>query len=63
MGLYPVPTGNALFEKDFAGYKTGNGSIQFPLEKPMPLHLITKIVQFRMKEILYRGNKKSKALK
>ena len=63
VGLYPVPTGNALFEKDFAGYKTGKGSVQFPLQKPMPLHLITKIVQFRMKEILHKGNKKSRPLK
>ncbi len=63
VGLYPAPTGNALFEKDFAGYKTGKGSIQFPLEKPMPLDLITKIVQFRMKEILHKSNEKKEPLK
>ncbi|MEJ7683938.1 MAG: DUF1801 domain-containing protein [Segetibacter sp.] len=63
VGLYPAPTGNPLFEKDFAGYKTGKGSIQFPLDKPMPLHLITKIVQFRMKEILPKKNEKNKAVK
>lgn len=63
VGLYPAPTGNALFEKDFAGYKTGRGSIRFPLEKPMPLDLITKIVQFRMKEILHKPDGKNKPLK
>lgn len=63
VGLYPAPTGNVLFEKDFAGYKTGKGSIQFPLEKPMPLDLITQIVQFRMKEILHKSNEKNKTLK
>jgi uncharacterized protein YdhG (YjbR/CyaY superfamily) len=52
VGFYPAPTGNALFTKEFVGYKTGKGSIQFPLDRPMPLELITKIVKFRMKEIL-----------
>ncbi len=56
VGLYPAPAGNPFFEKDFEGYKTGKGSIQFPLDKPMPLDLITKIVQFRMKEILRKAN-------
>lgn len=50
IGLYPAPTGNTEFKKDFAGYKTGRGSIQFPLDKPLPLSLITRIVKFRMKE-------------
>ena len=53
IGLYPVPGGNKAFEKDFSSYKTsGKGTIQFPLNKPMPLKLITKIVKFRLKENL-----------
>ena len=59
IGLYPVPSGNKTFNKDFASYKTsGKGTIQFPLDKSMPLKLITKIVKYRVKE-----NLEQKALK
>lgn len=48
IGLYPVPT-NKEFEKDFMPYKTsGKGAIQFPLDKPLPLDLIRKIVKYKM---------------
>lgn len=51
IGLYPVPGDNKAFEKDFAPYYTsGKGTVQFPLDKPMPLGLVTKIVKFRVKE-------------
>ena len=51
IGLYPVPSGNKEFEKEFDGYVTsGRGTIQFPLDKPMPLDLVSKIVKFRVKE-------------
>lgn len=50
IGFYGVPTGNPAFANDFLPYKTGKGSIQFPLTKPMPLALISRIVTFRMKE-------------
>jgi len=59
IGLYPVPSGNKEFEKDFSFYKTsGRGTIQFPLDKPMPLDLITKIVKFRIKENQRKAVKK-----
>ena len=59
IGLYPVPTKEKSFEKDFSSYKTsGKGTIQFPLNKPMPLNLITKIVRFRTKERLAKAAKK-----
>ncbi|MBS1776284.1 MAG: DUF1801 domain-containing protein [Bacteroidetes bacterium] len=52
IGLYPVPSNNKLFEKDFSAYKTsGRGTIQFPLDKPIPTTLIKKIVKFRITEI------------
>ena len=58
VGLYPVP-GNKTFEKDFSAYKTsGKGTIQFPLDKPIPFGLITKIVKFRVKENLEKEKKK-----
>ncbi len=61
IGLYPVPINNPLFDKDFSFYKTsGKGAIQFPLDKPMPTALITKIVKFMAKEHLKRIKKAGK---
>ncbi|MEK6780682.1 MAG: DUF1801 domain-containing protein [Bacteroidota bacterium] len=61
IGLYPVPGGNETFAKDFSSYKTsGKGTIQFSLDKPMPLNLITKIVKFRVKGNLQRTKKEMK---
>lgn len=51
IGVYPVPRDEPEFEKDFAAYKTsGKGAIQFPLNKPMPVDLITRIVAYRIKK-------------
>jgi uncharacterized protein YdhG (YjbR/CyaY superfamily) len=50
IGFYPAPTNDERFKKDLANYKTGKGSIQFPLNQPMPLQLITKMVKQRVKE-------------
>jgi uncharacterized protein YdhG (YjbR/CyaY superfamily) len=52
IGFYATPTGHAAFQHDYAAYKTGKGSVQFPLDKPLPLKLIAKIVKFRVKECL-----------
>src|SRR5690349_3771273 len=58
VGLYPTPTGIDAFKKDLSKYKQGKGSVQFPLDKPMPLSLITRIVKYRLKENLAKGKKK-----
>jgi len=50
IGLYATPTGHAEFAEELAGYKQGKGSVQFPLDEPMPLDLIARIVEFRAKE-------------
>ncbi len=50
IGFYPVPSGMAAFEDELAAYKQGKGSVQFPLNKPMPLDLIRRIVEFRVQE-------------
>ena len=50
IGLYATPSGHAAFEKELSRYKQGKGSVQFPIDEPMPLSLIAKIVKFRMKE-------------
>jgi len=59
IGFYALPSGNEAFQKELSGYKTGRGSIQFPLDKPLPLKLITQIVKFRV----YENLQKLKALK
>lgn len=56
IGFYPLPSGTELFERELSPYKTGKGSIQFPLDKPVPYDLVEKIVLFRAKENL--GKKK-----
>ena len=51
IGFYPVPAELEQVDKGFASYKTsGKGTIQFPLNKPMPIDLITKLVKFKLKE-------------
>lgn len=50
IGFYATPTGHREFKADLAQYKQGKGSVQFPIDEPMPLKLIEKIVKFRVKE-------------
>ena len=54
IGFYPTPTGIESFKEELSMYKGGKGSIQFPLDKPIPFDLIQKIVAYRVSE-----NKKS----
>lgn len=58
IGFYATPTGHAEFARRLSGYKQGKGSVQFPLDKTMPLELISDIVKFRMQENLDRMKKK-----
>lgn len=50
IGFYPTPSGIEEFEKELSVYKQGKGSVQFPLDIPLPLTLITKIVKYRTKK-------------
>jgi uncharacterized protein YdhG (YjbR/CyaY superfamily) len=50
IGFYPMPSAIKAFAESLTKYKTAQGSIQFPLDKPLPLPLIRKIVKFRVKE-------------
>lgn len=52
IGFYATPTGHEKFVVELAGYKQGKGSVQFPLDKPMPYDLIERIVAFRVQENL-----------
>jgi uncharacterized protein YdhG (YjbR/CyaY superfamily) len=50
IGFYATTTGHAQFQDELALYKQGKGSVQFPLDKPMPYNLIERIVRFRVHE-------------
>ncbi len=50
VGFYPGASGVEVFKEELTDYKTSKGAIQFPLNKPMPLKLIAKIVKYRVKE-------------
>ncbi|MCY1222183.1 hypothetical protein D3C87_58850 [compost metagenome] len=50
IGFYPAPEGMEEFDKEFSAYKKGKGSVQFPLDQPIPLELIAKITAFRAKQ-------------
>jgi uncharacterized protein YdhG (YjbR/CyaY superfamily) len=50
IGFYPVPTGIAKFKKELSSFKTAKGSVQFPLDQPIPYDLIARIVKFRVGE-------------
>ena len=58
IGLYALPSGHEAFKEELSKYKTGKGSVQFPLDKPMPFDLIIKIVKFRVKENMEKQKKK-----
>lgn len=50
IGFYATPSGHAQFAPELAGYRQGKGSVQFPLDRPMPYNLIRRIVAFRAEE-------------
>ncbi|NUM76068.1 DUF1801 domain-containing protein [candidate division KSB1 bacterium] len=52
IGFYPTPSAVKAFAKELSKFKTASASIQFPLDKPLPLALIRKITAFRVKESL-----------
>ena len=52
IGFYATPNGHDKFAKELSKYKQGKGSVQFPIDEPMPIDLIIKIVKFRVTENL-----------
>ena len=58
IGFYPTPSGMEAFQKELSSYKQAKGSVQFPIDQPLPLPLIRKIVEFRAKENMERKQKK-----
>lgn len=60
IGLYPGSYGIENFKEALSDYKSAKGSVQFPFDKPIPLDLITTIVQFRVKENTVKEQKRHK---
>jgi uncharacterized protein YdhG (YjbR/CyaY superfamily) len=63
IGFYPIPSGIKAFAKELSVYKQGKGSVQFPMNEPMPLKLIAKIVAYRVRENTLKADLKLKARK
>ena len=60
IGFYATPSGHAEFAKELSKYKQGKGSVQFPIDQPMPLTLIAQIVEFRVIENQEKAKAKKK---
>jgi uncharacterized protein YdhG (YjbR/CyaY superfamily) len=58
IGLYPAPSALDEFKEEISQYKNSKGAVQFPLDKPIPADLITKIVKYRVGENLAAAKKK-----
>ena len=52
VSVYPAPRGDKEFKKELAGYEGGKGTVQFPLDQPIPYDLISRLVKFRAKKNL-----------
>ena len=51
IGFYPMASGVAAFKDELTGYKSAKGSVRFPLEQPLPVDLIRRIVEFRVAQV------------
>ncbi len=58
IGFYPAPSGIDAYIDELAAYRTGKGTIQFPINQPIPYDLIAKVVKFRVEENLRKRKEK-----
>ncbi len=63
IGFYPTPAGIEQFKNELSAYEMAKGSVQFPLDRPIPYDLISEIVKFRVRENLERAGAKAKKKK
>ena len=63
IGFYAMPSGNEAFRRELSKYDGSKGTVRFPLDKPLPLGLITRIVKFRVAENLKKAALKSRKKK
>jgi uncharacterized protein YdhG (YjbR/CyaY superfamily) len=59
IGFYPTPSGIEHFKDELFAYKTSKGAIQFPIDQPLPLELVARIVKFRVVENQQKVNVKA----
>ena len=52
IGFYATPNGHEAFKEEFSKYKQGKGSVQFPLDQPLPVELIRKVIAYRKTQLL-----------
>ncbi len=55
IGFYAIPSANEAFKDELAAYTVSKGAVQFPLDQPLPVDLITRMVRFRVEENLARA--------
>lgn len=60
IGFYPGAKAMKIFRNEVTSYKSSKGSVQFPIDKPMPLTLIQKVVEYRVKENFIKASNKKK---
>ena len=60
IGFYPTSSGITAFKHELSRYSIGRGSVQFPIDRPIPLPLIRKIVRFRVREVRAKNAVRSK---
>ena len=63
IGFYPTGSGIKAFQEEISKYKNSKGAVQFPLDKPLPVGLITKMVKYRVKEDQEKAKTKAKKWK
>jgi uncharacterized protein YdhG (YjbR/CyaY superfamily) len=63
IGFFPASSGVARFKDELEKYATSKGTVQFPLEAPIPFDLITRIVEFRVQENLFKATQKKEVKK
>ena len=59
IGFYPTSSGIEKFKKELSVYEGAKGSVKFPIDKPLPLDLVSKIVSYRVRENLEKAKTKS----
>ena len=51
VGFYATPNGHSAFKDEFAKYKQGKGSVQFPHSEPLPIDLVRRVVRYRREQV------------
>ena len=60
IGFYPTASGISAFEEELSQFKHSKGAVQFPIDEPVPLELVRKMVRFRVKEDMAKAKKEGR---